>query len=347
MGSHDYRSFETARAAKKVIEEIMLVQPGENVVITADTACDMRVVRATADAAFAVGAHPVVVTQETRWRPGMEPPAPVAGAVKAADVWIEYSVAYILYTPAHRAAIEAGCRYLVLSGMDVDVLLRTIGNVDIDKTLAIGERLTEVVSGSDRIELRSEAGTDIVGTMKGRRVRHQGKRADTKGETITLLGQVTFMPIEESLNGTIVYDGTVWPPDEAGILRDPVQLTVENGVVKKIEGGREAQAMEAYIRSLDDPNMYCLAHYSLGINPGVKKVTGSIVEDERVFGAITIGLGSQGPNHGGKGISAVGHVDGIIVKPTIILDGNVIQQDGMYTDPELVRLCRDVGLPGY
>lgn len=345
--ANEYRSFEVARAGRKVVEEIMLVQPGENVVITADTASDMRVVRATADAVFAAGAHPIVVTYETHWRPGVEPPAPVASAIRAADVWIEYAVAYIIYTPAHMAAIDAGCRYLVLSGMDVDVLLRTIGNVDIEKTLEIGERLTAVMSDHDKIELRSESGTEITGTMKGRRVRHQGKRADQKGETITLLGQVTFMPVEESLNGVIVYDGTVWPPDEAGILEEPVRLTVESGIVRQIEGGRQARAVEQYMRSLDDENMFCLAHYSMGVNPGVRQVTGSIVEDERVFGSMTIGLGSQGPNHGGKGIKAVGHVDGILLRPTIVLDGEAVEQDGIFQDPELASLCREIGLPGY
>lgn len=342
----EYRSFEVAAAARKLVEEVMLVKPGENMVLTADTASDMRVVRATAEAAFGAGAHPVVVLYETRPRSQMEPPAPVAGAVKAADVWIEFALAYILYSAAHRAAIDAGCRFNCLSGMDVDMLLRTIGRVDFPKLLALGQRLTEVFSGTDRITMRSRAGTDISGTMKGRRVKHQGKAADTKGETITLAGQVTFMPIEESLNGTIVFDGSIWPPEELGLLREPVTLTVEAGVIRKIEGGREARLMETYLRSLDDPNMFCLAHYSLGLNPGVRRLTGRILEDERLFGCVTIGMGSQGPNHGGRGIRAAGHQDGIITQPTFILDGKTVEEDGRYTHPDLVPLCRQLGLAG-
>jgi leucyl aminopeptidase (aminopeptidase T) len=343
----EYRSFEAAAAARKLIEQIMLVRPGETVVITADTASDMRVVRATAEAAFVAGAHPIVLQYETRPRPGLEPPAPVAAAVKAADVWIEFSVAYTIYTAAHRAAIDAGCRFNVLTAMDVDMLLRTIGNVDIPRMLELGERLTAVFSNTDRITMRSEAGTDISGTMKGRRVKHQGKVADKKGETVTLAGQVTFMPIEESLNGTIVIDGTIWPPDEVGLLREPVRLVVQDGIVRKIEGGREARLTESYLRSLDDPNMFCLSHLSLGLNPGVRRLTGRILEDERLFGCVTVGLGSQGPNHGGRGIKAAGHQDGIVSRPTFVLDGQTVEQDGRYTHPDLAAVCREMRMPGY
>jgi leucyl aminopeptidase (aminopeptidase T) len=342
-----YRSFEVAGAARKLVEQIMLVQPGEHVVITADTACDQRVVQATAAAAFAAGAHPVVVQYETRPRPGLEPPPPVAAAVKTADVWIEFSVAYTIYTAAHSAAINAGVRFNVLTGMDVDMLLRTIGNVDIPKMLALGERLTGVFSNTDSIVMRSEAGTDISGTMKGRRVKHQGKVADKKGETVTLAGQVTFMPIEESLNGTIVFDGTVWPPDEIGRLQEPIRLTVQEGIIRKIEGGPQARLMERYLRSLNDPNMFCLSHVSLGMNPGVRRLTGRILEDERLFGSVTIGIGSQGPNHGGKGIKAAGHQDGIVTQPTFVLDGKTVEQDGRYVHSELAALCREMGMPGY
>lgn len=40
--------------------------------------------------------------------------------------------------------------------------------------------------------------------------------------------------------------------------------------------------------------MFRLAHYSIGFNPGVTKPTGRIVEDERLFGCIEMGIGSQG-----------------------------------------------------
>jgi len=57
----EYLSWEVGGSARKLVEEVMLTQPGENVVITADTSSDMRVVQATASAAYAARAIPTVV----------------------------------------------------------------------------------------------------------------------------------------------------------------------------------------------------------------------------------------------------------------------------------------------
>ena len=88
----EYYAFEVAAAAHKMLTEVMLVKPDETVVITADTQSDWRVVEATAQAALTLRAHPTVIWYETRPHAQMEPYPPVAAAVQAADVWVEYSV---------------------------------------------------------------------------------------------------------------------------------------------------------------------------------------------------------------------------------------------------------------
>jgi leucyl aminopeptidase (aminopeptidase T) len=44
---------------------------------------------------------------------------------------------------------------------------------------------------------------------------------------------------------------------------------------------------------------------------------------------------------------APSHTDLTILKPTIKLDDQVIEQDGRYVHPRLVELCRKLGAPGY
>src|SRR3712207_2909799 len=91
-----YLSFEVAVGARKLVEEIMLVRPGEHVVVTGDSSTDRRVADATAQAVAAAGATPTIVWYETRPTSAMEPPKPVANA----DVWIEFSLAYIMHSEA-------------------------------------------------------------------------------------------------------------------------------------------------------------------------------------------------------------------------------------------------------
>ena len=104
---------------------------------------------------------------------------------------------------------------------------------------------------------------------------------------------------------------------------------------------------QRWLAGFNDPNMYRLAHYSLGFNPGVTKPTGRIVEDERVFGCVEMGIGSQGPQIRGKTWKAAGHTDGVVLNPTIILDGVELEKEGVYQMDSIVQKCRELGAPGY
>lgn len=343
----EYLSFELAAAAHKLVKDVMLVRPGEQVAITADTSSDRRVVEATAGAACAVGAVPVVIWYPTQLGSGVEPPRPVAGAIADCDVWIEFAVGYTLYSNAYRRAIEGGVRYICLTGMDAEMMVRTLGRVDYPKLLALGEKLRAVVAAARTVHITTPAGTDLLADNGGRYVRHSGKLADTPGEPVMLGGQISWCPLEETINGRLVFDGAIWPPAELGLLRSPVALTIEEGVIRRIEGGAEARTFERWLASFDDPNMYRVAHYSLGFNPGVTRPTGRIVEDERTFGCLNVGIGTQGPQIKGKGWKAAAHTDGIALNPTILLDGAPLEVEGKYVHPDIVAACRDLGVPGY
>jgi len=222
----EYLSWEVGGSARKLVEEVMLTQPGENVVITADTSSDMRVVQATATAAYAAGAIPTVVLYPTQKTAVMEPPPPVAGTSRQTDVWIQYAVAYLLHTQAYKEGLK-------------------------------------------------------------------------------------------------------------------------NGAITEVKGSVEAKIFEQWLAHFNDPNMYRIAHYSLGFNPGVTQPTGRIVEDERVFGCIEMGIGSQGAQIMGKTWSAASHTDGVVFNPTILLDGVAMEKEGIYQLESLREVCRDLGIPGY
>ena len=58
---NEYRRMELARAAMKLVRDIMLCKPGENLVITYDTGVDERVVHALTEAAYTIDTVPTVV----------------------------------------------------------------------------------------------------------------------------------------------------------------------------------------------------------------------------------------------------------------------------------------------
>jgi leucyl aminopeptidase (aminopeptidase T) len=80
-----------------------------------------------------------------------------------------------------------------------------------------------------------------------------------------LAGQISWSPIESTINGTLVFDGALWPPLELGKLNNPVKLEIKEGRITKIEGGAEADIFADWLKSFNDPNMYRIAHYSLDL----------------------------------------------------------------------------------
>ena len=336
----DYYALELAHAAYKLVTEMRPIQQGQQVLITADTASDMRVVKATAGAIYAVGGVPVVLTYPTLPEPMREPPAPVTGAAAAAEVWIDFAVAYQLYTPAYRATLDNGCIYVCLTGMDVDMMVRTIGRVSYPPLQAMATWLYCKSQEATKVRVTSPAGTDL--TMK------VDKAGDpfwdpppAKGPFSQMLGgQSGFMAYRESFEGVLVFDATLWPPAEIGVLRQPVRLTIQGGYIQKIEGGAEAHIFSNWLGSFGHPHATLMDHACYGFNPGVHKPSGRILEDERIFGCMQFGMGAT--EYGSPA-----HTDGVTLNPSVWLDDVQIEENGRYVHPELIEFCRQMGASGY
>jgi len=346
LGTEPTRRFlwmEAGGACRKLLETVMLVQPGENVVITADTSSDERIVDLTASTAYSLGAVPTVVYYPTAPTSTLQPPAPVAAAIQSSDVWIEYAVAYTLYSDAYKAAMASGVRYICLTGMDIEMLVRTVGKVDYLKMIELGHHMCTLLKQSGEVRVLSSSGTDLVFTASHvRDVIQPGRIADKKGEPVMLGGQNGWMVEEgEEVNGTLVFDGACWPPEEIGILKEPIVLAIDAGFIVGVEGGSEARILERWLAAGNHPNSYRMAHVSPGFNPGVTRCSGRIVEDERVFGCIEIGFGKS------PSWDAPGHTDGVNLLPTISVNDIVIEKDGIWIDERMRQLCRELNVAGY
>ena len=344
----DYYEYELGKTAHKVASELFKLKPNETFVITADTESDQRAVNAMATAAFAVGAKPMVI-----WTPSplgvgkaadsMLPVEALAAALKAADAWVEFNNKYLLYSTPFEIAVRENkkLRYMNLSGMNVDMLVRTIGRVDMEALREFQGKLASMVKAAKKIRLTSTTGEDVVMDFdpKGPVVDDVGF-ADTPGPHF-LSGQLT-PGYSSSVNGLIVFDGSVVPP--VGLLKNPIKLHVRNGRVERIEGGKDALALESWLKSFNDPSMFRVAHLSFGSNPGAK-LTGNIVEDERVWGSTEWGLGYVGPDltSDGKPLTAASHTDGTCLNTSVWLDETQIFEKGKLVHRELAGLAEKLG----
>jgi leucyl aminopeptidase (aminopeptidase T) len=154
-------------------------------------------------------------------------------------------------------------------------------------------------------------------------------------------GQIGWAPVFESINGIIVFDGSVNPP--IGLLKSPIKLYVKKGKIEKIEGGTEAQVFENWLKSFNNPLMLRIAHVCYGLNPGAK-LSGNVIEDERVWGCIQWGIGYAGDELTcGEPIPAPSHSDGICLNASVWLDGRQIFDKGMVVDEKLAKCAKKLG----
>lgn len=340
--------YELVGAAVKLLRDMFDVQPGESVVITADTESSMDVVKATAQAACVLGAKPLVAIMASPRGVGKAadpdlPMEPLTEMLKAADVWIEYNNEWLLYsTPFDRAvAANAKLRYMCLVGMNPDLMMRNIGRVNVPLLREFLIKTTELTKAAKHVRVTTPTGTDVEFDHVPGREFYTADGFVPKGTFKMMPGQISWSPDFESINGTIVFDGSVVPP--IGILREPIKLTVEKGVITKIEGGQEARQLEAWLKNWNHPQMLRLAHISYGFNPGAK-LTGDIVEDERVWGATEWGIGNVGPQLVSDipgGIEGPSHTDGICLNSSVWLDGELFLKDGEVVGPPELKALAD------
>lgn len=335
---------ELQNAARKLIREIFAVQPGETVTMTLDYDSSQTVARVIADAVKEAGAFPMILQTPTPGGVGKaaDPDLPVdalSGALLASDVWIELNHQWLLYsTPFERAyRNNEKLRYMCLADFDEGLLVRTVGHVETARLQAFMDRTAELHKQAKTMRVTTPAGTDVRFEMEPRHYVCVDSGDATRPGMHMLTGQLNIVPRFRSIQGTIVFDGSVTPPF-GRILNEPIRLTVEDGVIVRVEGGKEAEEYEAWLRHFDDPGMLKMAHIAYGFNPGAI-LTGSVVEDERVWGCTEWGIGYVSTiDAPPDGQEAVSHSDGICLNSSVWLDDRQIMDHGRIVDPELAAL---------
>ena len=344
----EYLELELAKAADVLVRELFKLKEGESFLITIDTESDWRVAEATARAAETVGAKVAVIwhTAPPGYGKVADPylPDPLKAAIPNCDAWVEFNYEWLLYSTPWEEAIKTNrVRYLCLVGMDAPMMVRCIGKVNFPVLREFQNKISEMTHKAKHMRITTPAGTDVEFDNDPKRPITNELFADTPGPHF-LLGQIGWAPIEESINGVIVFDGSFSGGGEAnlGVLREPIKLTVKEGKIVKVEGGAEAKFVEKWLASFNDPNMYNMAHVCYGFNPGAK-LTGVCLEDERVWGSTEWGIGYQGPMFKGKAGPAASHADGICLNSSVWLDDELIMQEGKIIHPELKELAKKLG----
>lgn len=311
-----------SEVAEVVIKKLAGIQPGESVVIVADTATNPSIYQAYLAAAINANALATLVVEKERKITDLSPAPGVAGSLENADVILGLGRSLFTRSPSCQKAIANGARLLMTEprGME-DYLVEGIVQVDYDALVENAQILANLLRGTSTCEIRSDLGTNITCEVQGRPIFVGDGMSLEPGEIDYYPGcQVTFAPVESSLYGKIVVDGSM---STLGLVKEPFTLQVEAGKVVAIEGGVDAQRYRRHLEEQADPKLFEICHYSFGINPRAT-LSGNIYEDERFMGCLDIGFGSQDPRWGGTVGTSPHHVDIVVASPEVLLDGKTV-----------------------
>jgi leucyl aminopeptidase (aminopeptidase T) len=308
------------RVAEVVLKKCMGVKSHETVLILTD------------EPARSIGFHLWVKTRELakeaiyieytpRKRHGEEPPKPVAEAMKYADVILAPTSKSITHTQARKEATERGARVGTMPGITEDIFLRAF-NIDFDLLVRLTEAFGGILDEGKRVRVVTEKGTDIEFSIEGRKARRSTGILTEPGSWGNIpSGEAYIAPVEGSANGVIVVDGSI---AGVGLVKTPVTLVVKDGVVVDIRGGEEAEKLRNMLADLG-VEARMIGEFGIGTNPGAR-VSGVILEDEKAFGTVHFALGSNF-DFGGT-IRAPIHIDMVILRPSVYVDGKLIIRNG-------------------
>ena len=303
--------------AETAIKQCMDLRPGESCAVVTD---DKR--KAIGEALYRVASEITDDTVFVRYPPGSqhgeEPPRPVAGAMRTADVVLAPTTKSLTHTEARSDANAAGARVATLPGITEGVFLMGL-DADYEAIEAHCEDVLAQVGDADEIRVTTPQGTDITFTVGGREWYLDTGIVHEAGEMSNLpAGEVFIAP--ETADGTFVVDGTMRPHGKLdGKL---LSFEVEDGTVTDISDPDIREQVETAAEEVGQ-DAYNLAELGIGTNVAVTDLVGSVLLDEKAGGTVHIAVGDD---HAiGGDTHAPIHLDGILTEPTVYADGEAIE----------------------
>lgn len=312
---------ELLNAAHNALAQCMKVKEGESVLIISNPS-KQSIADALLQAAKELKTEPYLMMYPEGKVNGEEPPALVGKMMAEADVVICPTHVSVSHTNARRNACANGrTRIATLPGITEEVFERGLGS-DYDEIADLCARVAVPMEKGQMAHVTTPSGTDIAIEMKN--------GADICDGNISSKGAFSNLPDGEVLvaptnaNGVIVVDRC------ANLILEPTKITVKDGFIVDIEqneSGKKFQEVINKTKAIDgNNNANYIAEFAIGTNKKAK-VTGVILEDEKVYGTCHIAFGDNTSYPGGTNASNW-HMDVILFKPTITIDGEVIQKNG-------------------
>jgi leucyl aminopeptidase (aminopeptidase T) len=198
-----------------------------------------------------------------------------------------------------------------MPGITEDLMYNSV-NVDFNRMETTAVKLIKKLENAVRLHITTDAGTDIMLGIAGRKF--IGDIGVTPGKMCNIpCGEIYTAPLETEANGVIVFDASL---GDIGLLKDSLKVYVSRGKITKFESSNEELVKKITGLTDVDDDAKVIGELGIGVNPGAR-ITGNMLEDEKSLGTAHIAFGNNADFPcGGKNNSKI-HRDFLFYRPTI------------------------------
>jgi leucyl aminopeptidase (aminopeptidase T) len=307
---------ELGQAVQAVVGQCLAVREGESVVVVVDSGT-REIGEALRAAASEAGGEAVLTVMDPRAVDGEEPPAAVAAALAAADVFIAPTSKSLSHTRARKAASDNGARGATLPGVTADMLARLM-TADLATLADRSRKVAQLLSEADEARFTCARGSDFRMDLRGR----TGMPDD--GD-LAAPGAFGNLPCGEGFVAPLSGEGRFVVASLAGIGLGTATLIVEDGHLVGAEGA-EGEQLLATLRAAGERGTN-LAELGVGTNEQAT-LTGNVLEDEKILGTVHVAFGASA-GIGGT-VSVPVHLDSVVLEPTLDIGGTRVIEAGRF-----------------
>ncbi len=177
----------------------------------------------------------------------------------------------------------------------------------------IGKKIIRKLKNGKIVKIITKSGTNVEIYIKGVKFMEEHGDISKKGALNNVpFGEVCGYGIKG--NGKICIDS--WRKIKTN---DKAFLYIENGEI--VSWNKGADKFVKYLMKAGKCGLKTI-ELGFGTNPGIKKVMGNVLNDEKIYGSVHIAFGGHGK------IKCDVHEDIIILNPTVFVDGKKIIENG-------------------
>ncbi|WP_340024542.1 aminopeptidase [Paenibacillus sp. FSL K6-1096] len=300
-----------------VLKDCLALAGGELLAVVADD--DKReLAESVYEAGKRLGAEAMLLVMQPRSKSGEEPPAPVAEAMAKANVAVCITTHSMTHTAARKQAAAAGTRVATMPGITDDMFSHGAITADYAQVKALTEQVAALLSAGRRVRVEKD-GLALSFSIESREGILSTGLYLNPGESGNLpSGEAYIAPLEGTADGQIKVDGSI---AGIGALDSPMVLTVEQGRLVAADGEHGAKLLDM----LGAGDGRLLGEFGIGTN-NKARITGVVLEDEKVYGTIHVAFGSN--NTFGGVVAAGVHIDAVVMKPDVYIDDKLIMRAG-------------------